>query len=157
MQKEIGGAMITGDEQKLQTIAERDHVVNRLYRNLVSIIPRICQEKLSPEESTQIGFLWELADLVEIMGDSIKELASSRRHRIFRVYKVSEETRSRIIEFDKAVSDILTKALDAIADAGVNRKRSRKLAKEVIGMKKHINQLSDNFKLRPPDLITMIQ
>ncbi len=146
MQKDIGGAMICGDEQKLQLIVERDHDVNRLYRNLVSIIPRISQEKLSADESRQIGLLWELADLVEIMGDSIKELAASRRHRIFKVYPVSEETRLRFIEFDKAVNEIIVKSLQAIAEVGVNRERSVRFAQEVMLYKKKINQLADDFK-----------
>ena len=146
MQKDIGNAMISGDEQKLQRIVERDHDVNRLYRNLVSIIPRISQEKLSADESRQIGLLWELADLVEIMGDSIKELAASRRHRIFKEYRVSEQTRSRFIEFDGAVNEILNKALQAIAEVGVNREQSVQFAQEVIVYKKKINQLADDFK-----------
>lgn len=146
MQKGIGTAMISGDEQQLQHIVERDHDVNRLYRNLVSIIPRISQEKLSADESRQIGLLWELADLVEIMGDSIKELAASRRHRIFKVYQVSEETRTRFIEFDNAVNEILNKSLRAIAEVGVNRERSVQFAQEVIIYKKKINQLADEFK-----------
>ena len=147
MQKDIGHAMISGDEQRLQLIVERDHDVNRLYRNLVSIIPRISQEKLSAEESRQLGLLWELADLVEIMGDSIKELAASRRHRIFKVYRVSDETRSRFIEFDSAVNAIINKVLQAIAEVGVNRKLSLQFAQEVIAYKKKINQLADDFKL----------
>ncbi len=147
MQKDIGHAMISGDEQKLQRIVERDHDVNRLYRNLVSIIPRISQEKLSAAESRQLGLLWELADLVEIMGDSIKELAASRRHRIFKVYRVSDETRSRFIEFDSAVNEIINKVLQAIAEVGVNRKLSLQFAQEVIVYKKKINQLADDFRL----------
>jgi len=146
MQKDIGHAMISGDEQKLQLIVERDHDVNRLYRNLVSTIPRISQEKLSADESRQLALLWELADLVEIMGDSIKELAASRRHRIFKVYRVSDETRSRFIEFDSAVNEIINKVLQAIAEVGVNRKLSVQFAQEVIVYKKKINQLADNFR-----------
>ena len=138
--------MITGDGEKLHNIAERDHDVNRLYRNLVSLIPRISQERLSPEQSRQIGLLWELADLVEILGDSIKELALSRRHRIFKEYQVSDETRMRVVGFDQAVSRILRKSLATIAELGVDQVRSMKLAYEVVTMKKEINQLADDFK-----------
>ena len=120
--------------------------MNRLYRNLVSIIPRISQERLSPEEARQIGLLWELADLVEIMGDSIKELATSRRHRIFQVYQVSEETRAHVLNFQSAVLNILDKALDAIAQLGLDPERSLRRAREVIAKKKEINQLADAFK-----------
>ena len=147
MQKNIGEAMISGNERKLNDIAECDHDVNRLYRNLVSIIPRISQEKLSPTESKQIGLLWELADLVEIMGDSIKELAQSSRHRIFKAYELNDETKSRLIEFDRSVTLILGKALAIIAQLGVNQERSLEMAREVISMKKQINLLADEFKL----------
>ncbi|MCP4407837.1 MAG: Na/Pi cotransporter family protein [Gammaproteobacteria bacterium] len=146
MQRDIGEAMVQGDEQKLQVIAERDHEINRLYRNLVSIIPRICQEKLSPEESRQIGLLWELADLVEITGDSIKELAQSRRHRIFRIYQVSDETKDRVIEFENSVTSMLSKALSTIEELGQDQARSINLAYEVLAMKKEINLLADDFK-----------
>ncbi len=90
--------------------------------------------------------LWELADLVEIMGDSIKELAPSRRHRIFKAYRVSDETRMRVIGFDQVVSRILRKALATIAELGIDQERSMKMAYEVVTMKKEINQLADNFK-----------
>ena len=81
------------------------------------------------------------------MGDSIKELAASRRHRIFKVYRVSDETRSRFIEFDSAVNEIINKVLQAIAEVGVNRKLSLQFAQEVIVYKKKINQLADDFRL----------
>ncbi len=146
MQRDIGEAMVSGDEEKLHDIAERDHEVNRMYRNLVSIIPRISQEKLSPDESRQIGLLWELADLVEIMGDSIKELAQSRRHRIFKLYQVSDETKSRVLEFENTVTEMLRKALATIEELGDNRERSIALANEVLAMKKEINYLDYDFK-----------
>jgi phosphate:Na+ symporter len=146
MQKDIGEAMVSGDAERLHAIAERDHEVNLLYRNLVSIIPRISQEKLSPEESRQIGLLWELADLVEIMGDSIKELAQSRRHRIFKLYPVSDETKARFLAIENSVTLMLNKSLATVEEQGENQARSIEMAHEVLAMKKEINQLADDFK-----------
>ena len=139
MMRQILPAMLHGEREDLQAIAEMDDGVDMLHGQIVTYLGRISQHVLTEEQTAEFLKLMESTNDLENIGDIIEtNLVMLGNERIDEKVVISEPTQQVIGEFHAAVTKALAAALQAATQ------KSEEAAMVVIDMKKEINRLADS-------------
>lgn len=135
-------AVLTGDQQDLDTVAEMDDQVDALHGKIVTYLGKISQQVLTEGQTEEHLRLLEAANDLENIGDIIEtNLVTLGSRRIERRVAVSEATRRVITDFHGAVASAFDASLAAVTSKSVEATR------RVTAMKTRINRLADSAAL----------
>jgi phosphate:Na+ symporter len=139
MMKDILPAMLTGTAAELQAVEDMDDRVDALYAQIVEYLGRISRMKLTEQQTDELVRLMSAANELETIGDTIEtNLVCMGRARLEAGITISGPTSEVIQGFHATVAQALDLALMAITQ------KNEEYARQVVGMKKEINQLADS-------------
>ena len=139
MMRRILPAMLSGEREELQEIADMDDGVDLLHGQIVTYLGRISQRSLTEEQTAEFLKLMETTNDLENIGDIIEtNLVMLGNERISEQVSISEPTQQVIREFHGAV----TRALAASMQAATQK--SEEAASVVIEMKSEVNRLAES-------------
>jgi phosphate:Na+ symporter len=139
MMRLILPAMVRGEREDLQAVAEMDDGVDMLHGQIVTYLGKISQHALTEEQTAEFLKLMETTNDLENIGDIIEtNLVMLGNERIDEKVIISDPTRKVIGEFHAAVTRALAAALQAATQ------KNEEAAMVVIDMKRDINRLADS-------------
>ena len=132
-------AVLRGTNAELDDIEAMDDAVDALHGQIIEYLGTISQRKLTNSSTQELLRLMEATNDIENIGDIIEtNLVQLGRERIEHDISISPATEAVLTEYHEAVALALDSALQAVAQ------RSLAAGKQVIGMKKHMNELADS-------------
>ena len=142
MLERILPAMVAGEREELQEIADLDDGVDLLHGQIVTYLGKISQHPLTESQTAEFLKLMETTNDLENIGDIIEtNLARLGTERIEEGVSISAPTQQVIQEFHRAVKRALAAAMQAATQ------KSEEAARVVIDMKQEINRLADSAAL----------
>ena len=135
-------AVLTGEREDLQAVAEMDDAVDTLHGHIITYLGKISQQTLAEEQTEEHIRLMEAANDLEAIGDIVEtNLVTIGQRRLEQQVAISDATREVIEGFHKAVAKSLDAALAAATTKSVEARRV------VTSMKEEINRLADSAAL----------
>jgi phosphate:Na+ symporter len=142
MMHQILPAMVSGEKEDLEKIAEMDDGVDLLHGQIVTYLGKISRHTLTEDQTAEFLKLMETTNDLENIGDIIEtNLVMLGSDRIDEQVSISEPTQEIIREFHGAVTRALAAAMQAATQ------KSEEAANVVIGMKGQINRLAERAAL----------
>jgi phosphate:Na+ symporter len=139
MMQRILRAMLSGERQELQEIAELDDGVDLLHGQIVTYLGKISRHSLTEYQTAEFLKLMETTNDLENIGDIIEtNLVMLGSERIDQQVTISEPTQEVIREFHGMVTKALASAMQAATQKG------EAAANVVIAMKGEINRLAES-------------
>jgi phosphate:Na+ symporter len=131
-------AVLRGSREDLDDVEALDDPVDALHGQIIEYLGTISQTSLTERDTEELLRLMEATNDIENIGDIIEtNLVQLGRERIDREVTISPATESVINEYHEAVVLALDAALQAVAQ------RSLEAGRQVIDMKRRINELGD--------------
>lgn len=131
-------AVLTGTAEELEEIAEMDSDVDALYAEIIEYLGRISVGKLSEKETGQLMQMFEIAQRIEDIGDTIETgMVMLGLRRIAEGITVSPETLERIQEFHQQVVEGLELTIEVIQN------QDGKKLKQVKAMKQSMARMAE--------------
>ena len=141
--------VINGSAEELDEIAEMDADVDALYAEIIDYLGRISVRELSSVETRHLMRLFEIAQRVEDMGDTIETgMVMLGLRRIADGITVSPQTLEKIMEFHSQV----VRAIDLTVD--VIQNQDEKKLKKLRGMKQNIARLAESTAMHEVSRLT---
>ena len=141
--------VMTGTAEELEEIAAMDADVDALYAEIIDYLGRISVRELSESETKQLMRLFEIAQRIEDVGDTIETgMVMLGLRRIADGIVISPTTLEKILEFHAQV----VLALELTADV-IESKNSKKL-KQIKGMKQNMARLAEATALHEVSRLT---
>ena len=139
MMHQILPAMLSGEREDLDQIAEMDDGVDLLHGQIVIYLGKISRHSLTEGQTAEFLKLMETTNDLENIGDIIEtNLVMLGNDRIDEQVLISEPTQEVIREFHGVVTRALAAAMQAATQ------KSEEAAQVVIDMKGEINRLADS-------------
>ena len=139
MMRQILPAMVSGEREELQQVAELDDGVDILHGQIVTYLGKISRHTLTEDQTAEFLKLMETTNDLENIGDIIEtNLVMLGNDRIDEQVSISDPTQEVIREFHGAVTKALLAAMQAATQ------KSEAAAQVVIDMKGEINRLADS-------------
>jgi phosphate:Na+ symporter len=139
MMHQILPAMLSGEREDLDQIAEMDDGVDLLHGQIVIYLGKISRHPLTEGQTAEFLKLMETTNDLENIGDIIEtNLVMLGNDRIDEQVLISEPTQEVIREFHGVVTRALAAAMQAATQ------KSEEAAQVVIDMKGEINRLADS-------------
>jgi len=143
MVREVGPAVLGGNEDDLDHIRLLDKDVDVLHAAIVRYLGKVSREELSPDETEFLHDYLNIATLFESIGDVVEtDLTHVGEKRIEKNVTVSQQTQDILL----SLADKVGRALDTTV-AAVDR-NDRDLAAEVVREKDEINNIADRINGR---------
>jgi phosphate:Na+ symporter len=131
-------AVLTGDENDLQSLAAMDGDVDILHGHIVEYLGQISTKELTAEQTREVLDLLQVANNMEQIGDIIEtNIVKIGLSRIEEGVVVSDETRDVIERYHEKVFEALHAAITAV------REHDPVMALDVKDMKKTIAELAE--------------
>ncbi len=138
MLKQSLPTVMTGTAEELEEIADMDADVDALYAEIIDYLGRVSVKELSDSETKQLMRLFEMAQRIEDIGDTIETgMVMLGLRRIADGIVISPTTLEKIMEFHAQV----VHAMELTAD--VIKKQDGKKLKQVKGMKQDIARMAE--------------
>jgi len=139
MYNRIMPAILSGNQNELNSIKEKDNDVDLLYEQIIEYMGLISKESLSDNQTEEFLALLEAVGDLENIGDTIEtNLVELGKRRLRAGFSISQPTHKVLTDFHKTVHRALTLAIQAVSQSNME------VAKSVIKMKDDINKLSES-------------
>ena len=132
-------AVLRGDREELEAVADLDDAVDALHGKIVTYLAKISQQSLSEAQTEEHIRLLAAANDLENIGDLIEtNLVTIGTRRLVQEVIISDATRAVIEDFHGAVVRAFDGAMSAVTT------KSGEARRVVTAMKKEINRLADS-------------
>jgi phosphate:Na+ symporter len=143
MVREVGPAVLQGNEDDLDRIRQLDKDVDVLHSAIVRYLGRVSREELTPAETEYLHDYLNIATMFEGIGDIVEtDLVHVGAKRIEKNVTISPQTQDVLLELADKVGWALSASIKAV------ERDDKALAVKVIEAKDKINSIADDISTR---------
>jgi phosphate:Na+ symporter len=139
MLKKIMPAIINGNREQLNAVAQLDDEVDILYEQIIDYLGRISKQSLTDQQTQELLDLMEAVGDLENIGDTIEtNLVVLGQERISSGFSISEPTKVMLQGFQRVVIKAVDGAVQAVSQTNTE------VAHAVVAMKEEITALGNS-------------
>ncbi|MCU7917803.1 MAG: Na/Pi cotransporter family protein [Candidatus Thiodiazotropha sp. (ex Epidulcina cf. delphinae)] len=139
MLDKIMPAILTGNRQSLDAVAQLDDEVDILYEQIIDYLGKISKQSMTDHQTGEFLALMEAVGDLENIGDTIEtNMVALGHERIDHGFSISDPTKEVLKGFHKVVRKAVDGAVQAVSQLNTQ------VAQTVIAMKEEINAMADS-------------
>ncbi|MCU7936242.1 MAG: Na/Pi cotransporter family protein [Candidatus Thiodiazotropha sp. (ex Dulcina madagascariensis)] len=132
-------AILTGNRQSLDAVAQLDDEVDILYEQIIDYLGKISKQSMTDHQTGEFLALMEAVGDLENIGDTIEtNMVALGHERIDHGFSISDPTKEVLKGFHKVVRKAVDGAVQAVSQLNTQ------VAQTVIAMKEEINAMADS-------------
>ncbi|MCU7921217.1 MAG: Na/Pi cotransporter family protein [Candidatus Thiodiazotropha sp. (ex Dulcina madagascariensis)] len=132
-------AILTGNRQSLDAVAQLDDEVDILYEQIIDYLGKISKQSMTDNQTAEFLALMEAVGDLENIGDTIEtNMVALGHERIDHGFSISDPTKEVLKGFHKVVRKAVDGAVQAVSQLNTQ------VAQTVIAMKEEINAMANS-------------